>query len=163
MNWYVGGQKRSKHLPEGPCGALCRRVLKIVTGFVQKTLRFYAGFSFALIDRYGIIKKARRVCFVFTGLIRTKYRGTVRRAGRTETRFVRILTFPTPNRTYGYERKWYEDSADIAFEGRVFQGIRDYDEYLSFKFGDYRTLPPEEQRKAHPVSELRLTRLRREL
>lgn len=84
------------------------------------------------------------------------YDGLVRRAGRTETRFVRILTFPTPNRTYGYERKWYEDSADIAFEGRVFQGIRDYDEYLSFKFGDYRTLPPEEQRKAHPVSKIRL-------
>lgn len=84
------------------------------------------------------------------------YDGLVRRAGRKETRFVRILTFPTPNRTYGYERKWYEESAEIAFEGRMLRGIRDYEEYLRFKFGDYRTLPPVEQRKIHPVSGIRL-------
>lgn len=82
--------------------------------------------------------------------------GLVRRAGRRETRFVRILTFPTPNRTYGYERRWYEDSAGTVFEGRVFQGIRDFHGYLSFKFGDYMTPPPEGQRKAHPVSAIRL-------
>lgn len=82
--------------------------------------------------------------------------GLVRRGGKRPTRFVRILTFPTPNRTYGYERRWYEDSADTVFEGRVFQGIRDYDGYLRFKFGDYMTLPPVEQRKVHPVSAIRL-------
>lgn len=82
--------------------------------------------------------------------------GLIRRAGKKQTRFVRILTFPTPNRTYGYERRWYEDSADTVFEGRVFQGIRDYDGYLRFKFGDYMTLPPAEQRKVHPVSAIRL-------
>ena len=27
-------------------------------------------------------------------------------------------------------------------------------EYLSFKFGDYMTLPPEPQRKTHPISRL---------
>ena len=64
--------------------------------------------------------------------------------------------FPTPNDEWGYYRCWYEKSADIGFEGVVFQGIKDYDSYLSFKFGEYMELPPVEKRKVHPVSELEL-------
>ena len=66
--------------------------------------------------------------------------------------------FPTPNKTYGYMRKWYEKSRPIMFEQHVFDGIKEYDEYLSFKFGEYMKLPPEEQRKVHPVSKLRLVK-----
>lgn len=60
--------------------------------------------------------------------------------------------FPTPNSEWGYYRCWYENSTDILFEGKVFQGIKDYDSYLSFKFGDYMELPPADKRKAHPIS-----------
>lgn len=76
---------------------------------------------------------------------------------KRETKYGRILTFPTPKgRPYGYIRKWYVDVADIEFEGRVFPGIRDDDEYLSYKFGDYMTLPLKEQRHWHLVSMFRL-------
>ena len=64
--------------------------------------------------------------------------------------------FPTPNKEWGYYRAWYENSADITFEGKVFRGIKDYDGYLSFKFGNYMSLPPVEKRKTHPVSMLKL-------
>lgn len=84
------------------------------------------------------------------------YHGMIRKAGRKKTRMVRILTFPTPNNEYGYYRNWYENSMDITFEGKVFQGIKDYDSYLSFKFGDYMKLPPIEMRKVHPVSDISL-------
>lgn len=77
-------------------------------------------------------------------------------AGRKRTRMVRILTFPTPNSEYGYYRNWYENSTDTMFEGKIFQGIKDYDSYLSFKFGEYMKLPPLEERKTHPVSALKL-------
>lgn len=82
------------------------------------------------------------------------YYGMVKSAGRKETKMVRILTFPTPNKEYGYYRCWYENSTDTVFEGKIFQGIKDYDSYLSFKFGNYMELPPETQRKVHPVSKL---------
>ena len=73
-----------------------------------------------------------------------------------KTRMVRILTFPAPNDQYGYLRKWYEKSADYVFEGETFKGIKAYDNYLSFKFGDYMELPPEEKRVVHPVTGIKL-------
>ncbi len=84
------------------------------------------------------------------------YHIMIHRANQRETRMVRILTFPAPNEEYGYYRCWYENSADTVFEGITFQGIKDYDSYLNFKFGRYMKLPPVEMRKVHPVSELRL-------
>ncbi len=78
----------------------------------------------------------------------------VRRLNRKKTRWVRILTFPTPNKEYGYLREWYENSEKILFEDEIFWGIKNFDAYLSFKFGDYMKLPPIEMRKVHPVTEL---------
>lgn len=77
-------------------------------------------------------------------------------ANKKNTKMVRILMFPTPNREFGYWRKWYADSQSITFEGKTFQGIRDYEGYLSFKFGNYMELPPASMRKIHPVSGLRV-------
>lgn len=71
--------------------------------------------------------------------------------------WVRIITFPTPNRKYGYRKEWYEKSKRIMFEGFEFYGIADYDAYLSFKFGKYMELPPQGLRKIHPVSNIKLS------
>lgn len=77
-------------------------------------------------------------------------------ANSKTTKMVRILMFPTPNREYGYYRHWYEESADVMFEGKIFQGIKDYDGYLCFKFGEYNKFPPIKERKTHPVSAIEL-------
>lgn len=82
------------------------------------------------------------------------YQSMMERGNRKTTKMVRILTFPTPNKEWGYYRRWYENSADTIFEGVTFQGIRDFDGYLTFKFGNYMELPPEEKRKVHPVSDV---------
>lgn len=84
------------------------------------------------------------------------YEKLIRRSNYVGGRMVRILTFPTPNDEYGYYKCWYEKSAPTVFEGITFSGIADYDSYLSFKFGKYMELPPESQRKTHPVSKLEL-------
>lgn len=84
------------------------------------------------------------------------YESLVRRAGRTRSRWVRILTFPTPNRQYGYLKRWYLEGRETLFEGCAFRGMRDADGYLRFKFGNYWELPPERARKQHPVSLLKL-------
>lgn len=89
------------------------------------------------------------------GSIYGHYDKLVHHYNKKKTSWVRILTFPTPNKAYGYLRKWYEESEQIIFEQEKFWGIKDYDGYLSFKFGDYRKLPPVEMRKVHPVTELK--------
>lgn len=84
------------------------------------------------------------------------YHCMIRDANAKQTRMVRILTFPTPNDEYGYYRNWYENSEDVTFEGICLRGIKDYDSYLNFKFGDYKKLPPVSERKIHPVSKIKL-------
>ncbi len=80
----------------------------------------------------------------------------VEKTNKKNSNWVRILTFPTPNKEYAYLKKWYENSQATVFEGVSFEGIKEYDEYLTFKFGDYMTLPELKDRKVHPVSEIRL-------
>lgn len=89
--------------------------------------------------------------------IRQYYHFMIYRTNQKQTRMVRILLFPTPNSEYGYYRCWYENSQDMSFEGNIFQGIKDYDSYLSFKYGNYMELPVVEKRKIHPVSKLKIT------
>jgi len=84
------------------------------------------------------------------------YQKLVDNSNMQDTNMVRILLFPTPNNEYGYYRKWYEQSMPIEFEKHIFQGIKDYKDYLTFKFGDFMQLPPASQQKVHPVSDIRL-------
>lgn len=75
---------------------------------------------------------------------------------KKETKEVRILTFPTPKRIYGYDRKWYTDLDTYSFDHMQLPGAKDYDGYLTVKYGDYMKIPPVEKRKVHPVSKLKL-------
>ena len=115
----------------------------------------------ARVGKYAEKTAARRRLFRVLDLVPEKrifawYQSLVRRSERMKSGWVRILTFPTPNRWFGYRKRWYTDGADTVFEGRHFRGIKDYDGYLRFKFGDYMSLPPEEARKQHPVSCLKV-------
>ncbi len=85
-----------------------------------------------------------------------RYDALVTRSRKITSEWVRILLFPTPNRQYGYRRKWYAESAPVRFEGKDFPGAADWDGYLHFKFGEYMTLPPLEDRKTHPVTAILL-------
>ena len=53
-------------------------------------------------------------------------------------------------------RCWFEKLIPTQFEGISLMGMKNYDEYLSYKYGNYMELPPVEKRKVHPVSKLTL-------
>ncbi|MBQ1316787.1 MAG: LicD family protein [Lachnospiraceae bacterium] len=76
----------------------------------------------------------------------------VRGAAYIRSPYVRILMFPTPDKHFAYRRRWYEERKTIRFEGIPFYAVARAEEYLSFKYGDFRTLPPPKERKIHPVS-----------
>ncbi len=54
-----------------------------------------------------------------------------------------------------YQRNEYLKTISMPFEGKVFQVSKDYDRYLRGLYGDYRKLPPEEQREHHVIYQLR--------
>jgi len=73
-----------------------------------------------------------------------------------KSKWIRILTFPTPTHDHGYKSSWADETVEYSFEGVKLFGPKEYDEYMTFKFGDYMKLPPESERKVHPISRLKL-------
>ena len=94
----------------------------------------------------------RFLSYIPDRILFTHYDRYVRAKERKRTEWVRILTFPTPNSQFGYLTTWYENSNEIEFEGIKFDGIKNKEEYLEFKFGNYMCLPKESERKKHSVS-----------
>lgn len=87
--------------------------------------------------------------------LKNSYRKYIRHRNKKYSDWVKCLTFPACNKTYGYKREWYVDTIDVPFENIVLKGSRKKEEYLQFLYGDYMTLPPMEKRKVHPVSEIK--------
>ena len=59
------------------------------------------------------------------------------------------------NALYGVGERYRKDEAfpliDVPFEGKMYPGVACYDAYLTGIYGDYRKLPPEEQRISHHI------------
>lgn len=76
---------------------------------------------------------------------------------------VRCLLFPATGKLYrknpiktryGMPKKWFTDLKEYKFEGNKFFGTKDYDECLTYIYGNYMELPPEDKRDPHsPVCE----------
>ncbi len=50
----------------------------------------------------------------------------------------------------GVRSEWFQEKTEIEFEGFPLYICRDYDQYLSEKYGDYWKYPPQSQRYIHP-------------
>ncbi len=48
-----------------------------------------------------------------------------------------------------YPKEWFEVPTKLKFEGLYFDGPTDPDSYLTKRYGDYMTLPPEQDRVVH--------------
>lgn len=84
------------------------------------------------------------------------YESLIERSNRIDAEMVRILTFPTATKDFGYFKKWFENTEVIEFENIEFSGSANPVQFLTFAYGDFMELPPKEKRKVHPVSELKL-------
>lgn len=80
----------------------------------------------------------------------------IEKSNRKNTKRIRIFAFPVPGKEHGYLRSCFETLVPTEFESEQLMGMKDYETYLSYKYGDYMTLPPIEKRKVHPVSKLKL-------
>lgn len=80
------------------------------------------------------------------------------RSRNKSTNRVRLLLFKPPGREYtkkplndryGMTKRWITERAEYEFEGVNVYGSLDADGFLTWKFGDYMKLPPEDQREGH--------------
>ena len=95
--------------------------------------------------------------------VRNAYYNLVTRSNKRKTKWVRALMFPTFGKESGYDSRWFEPGEKMEFEGHFFQCMKGAKEYLAFSYGDYMKLPPEKDRKVHPVSEVKLINVDLEL
>jgi lipopolysaccharide cholinephosphotransferase len=45
-----------------------------------------------------------------------------------------------------YRKKWFDESIEVGFEGKLFNAPAQYDLILRQRYGDYMKLPPEKER-----------------
>lgn len=106
--------------------------------------------------------KSRLQCVIYSILsmipdevIKKMYRGLILKYNSNTSEVVRTLTYPAPKELDGYYRRWFAETSPILFEGYEFEGVKDYQGWLRYEFGDYMKLPPEDKRKAHPVTAIK--------
>lgn len=86
------------------------------------------------------------------------YQQFIEKNNRKKTKRIRIYTLPVPGHEGGYLRSCFTKLVRTRFETLSVMGMKDYDVYLSYKYGNYMKLPPKGKRKIHPVSRLRLSK-----
>lgn len=67
-----------------------------------------------------------------------------------ETELIRHNTHPYPNPKvcgYGIPSRLLKQFTELEFEGFKFFAVKEYEEYLTMLYGDYKKLPPKEKRK----------------
>ena len=72
-----------------------------------------------------------------------------------KTELVRNLTLRVPKGSFGFKREWYLKQRRYQFGPLFLTGAKDYDAYLTHKYGNYMEIPPEDERKHLVISELK--------
>lgn len=80
----------------------------------------------------------------------------IEKNNRKETKRIRIYTLPVPGHEGGYLRNCFTQVVPMKFEELLVMGMKNYDVYLTYKYGKYMELPPKNKQKVHPVSKLGL-------
>jgi len=89
--------------------------------------------------------------------VKIHYNKLIEKSNQKDFQLIRALMFPTLNhKKYGYKKSWFLNNTELEFEGHRFMVMAGYKEYLEDAYGDYMTLPPINQRKIHPASDIKL-------
>ncbi len=80
---------------------------------------------------------------------------------RKDTELISHYTLEYPKSCrYGLPRRCFEEFIELEFEGYRFQAFKDYEVYLRGHYGDYRKLPPVEERVPHSkISKIDMSRI----
>ncbi len=76
---------------------------------------------------------------------------------RKKTELMRHYTFPYFRKEciYGLPSKCFDDYIDADFEGKKLRVVKDYNTFLTLKYGDYMTPPPKSEIKFYPIGSIK--------
>ena len=84
--------------------------------------------------------------FVSKKHIRNRLDKEFRRFENDNTRKVAAIGGAYQYNKESVERKWFDETVELPFEGITLAAPKDYIEYLTYFYGDYMTPPPEDKR-----------------
>lgn len=139
-----------------PDGLIMRKIHNALSYCIRKTLWSEAG-KVLHPKWYG------RLWYKFLSFIPADWVFRVRnfianKCNANDTELIRRMTGGYPSRCkYGTPKRFYERRVQVEFEGYIFWGFEQYDQYLRLVYGDYMKLPPLDERKPHiPCSKYQL-------
>lgn len=136
-----------------PDNCVIRKFYTITTWLCRKTL--YSGIG----KTYGK-NKIDRIGFKILDVIPKElphkiFKFLVNWHRNSDSQRVRCYGWGDSVETKGFLREWLSDTTDIVFEGKIVRAPVQTEEFLTFSFGDYMTLPPEDERTPkHLASEI---------
>jgi len=112
----------------------------------------------------------KKIWFTFLSKIPTDfvfacYKTFENKSKNTSKNRVRCLSYPATGTLYrknpiaarySMPKEWFTNRAEYEFESHYFWGSKEYDDVLSYIYGDYMKLPPEDKRGQHsPFSKIK--------
>lgn len=103
----------------------------------------------------NVIKNAiRKVSRPFKGVFRDKMIAITKELGKCSTNQIADTVWGD-NRFHDiFPKTFFNNYIDLEFEGHKFKAISNYDDYLTIEYGDWRKLPPKNERKGHHFYDL---------
>lgn len=136
-------------------------------GYINRRLHFIECFCirkglYSIVGKRNEKKSITRIMYKLLSMIpRSFWVNWLMRIAKKEnmkdTELISHLTYPNRKKIkFGLSSKYYDEYIEKEFEGYSFMIIKNYDQYLRDLFDDYRQLPPQHNRKVHPVSQLKI-------
>lgn len=107
------------------------------------------------VNANGIVKMSLK--YVLKGIVSifpydffsNKYLNLLRKYPFKNSNYTGYVWYPDEIKRLTFSRSFLRDTIDMPFEDTVISVPKEYDNYLSFQFGDYMKIPPIEQRMIH--------------
>lgn len=144
------------NVPDHGTWSYCQCV-RMMQKLYQKNLEANGFYTLEATRKKGIYNYLNKIVVWIAGKfdkekLVERYIGFCKKYKNQECHYIQDLTWVTK----AVPHALFDEIADYQFEDITVKGIKDYDTYLKYVYGDYMKLPPEDQRVNHGIKAWRV-------